>query len=74
MRRWVGEVIITFYQMPVLVEARGFGSASTHLFEDSRRCVSCGVRELVCLWNGGEKSKGLCAVLGALTSEFCGVC
>jgi hypothetical protein len=46
LRRWFGEVIITFYQMPVLVEARGFGSASTHLFEDSRRCVSCGVREL----------------------------
>jgi hypothetical protein len=44
-RRWFGEVIIIFYQMPVLVEARGFGSASTHLFEDSRRCVSCGVRE-----------------------------
>jgi hypothetical protein len=31
--------------MPVLVEARGFGSAETHLFEGSRRCVSCGVRE-----------------------------
>src|ERR1044072_6254634 len=45
LRRWFGEVIIIFYQMPVLVEARGFGSASTHLFEDSHRCVSCGVRE-----------------------------
>jgi hypothetical protein len=29
LRRWFGEVIIIFYQMPVLVEARGFGSAST---------------------------------------------
>src|SRR5215216_2509513 len=31
LRRWFGEVIIIFYQMPVLVEARGFGSASTPL-------------------------------------------
>lgn len=29
MRRCFGEVIIICYQMPVLVEARGFGSAST---------------------------------------------
>jgi hypothetical protein len=29
LRRWFGEVIIICYQMPVLVEARGFGSAST---------------------------------------------
>lgn len=45
-RRWFGEVIIICYQMPVLVEAWGFGHASTLLFEDSRRCFSCGVREL----------------------------
>jgi len=45
-RRWFGEVIIIFYQMPVLVEAWGFGHASTLLFEDSLRCFSCGVREL----------------------------
>ena len=46
-RRWFGEVIITCYQMTVLVEAGGFGNASAPMFEDSRRCVSCGVRELL---------------------------
>lgn len=45
-RRWFGEVIITCYQMTVLVETRRFGRASTQVFEDGRRCVSCGVREL----------------------------
>ncbi len=46
-RRWFGEVIITCYQTTVLVEAGRFGNASAHLFEDSRRWVSCGVRELL---------------------------
>jgi len=45
-RRWFGEVIITCYQMTVLVETRRFGRASTQVFEDGRRWVSCGVREL----------------------------
>jgi hypothetical protein len=36
-RRWFGEVIITCYQMTVLVEAGRFGNASTHVFEGSRR-------------------------------------
>lgn len=36
-RRWFGEVIITCYQMTVLVETRRFGRASTQVFEDGRR-------------------------------------
>ena len=40
MRRWFGEVIITFSQMTVLAEAGGFADASALKFEDSRRCVS----------------------------------
>ena len=42
-RRCSGENIIFRYQMTVLVEAL---FAETILFEDSRRCFSCGVREL----------------------------
>jgi len=53
-RRWFEEVIITFYQMTVLVEARGFGSASTLVFEDGRRCFSCGVRELKRVWRKAD--------------------
>jgi hypothetical protein len=44
-RRCFVEVIITCYQMTVLVEAGRFGNASAHVLEDSRRRFSCGVRE-----------------------------
>jgi len=64
-RRWFGEVIITFYQTTVLVEAGRFGNASTDVFEHSRRCVSCGVRELLF---DGEKRREDCKGLAGFAT------